>query len=650
MSVSAVFSTISTASSGSFVRRLPIGAEPLGDGRTHVRVWAPAARSMDVVLASGAATPLQSEADGYFSGLVDAGAGTRYQLRLDNADRPLPDPASRFQPEGPHGPSEIVDPRAFQWTDDDWPGVTLPGHVIYEMHIGTFTRPGTWAAASSELRELARIGITMIEVMPVAEFEGRFGWGYDGVDLFAPSRLYGRPDDLRRFVDAAHALGLAVILDVVYNHLGPAGNYLRLFSPAYFTSKYENEWGEAINFDGAGARPVRELFASNARYWIEEFHLDGLRLDATQQIFDDSSEHILAEIGRAARTGARERPVVVIAENETQETKLIRPLELGGYGLDAVWNDDFHHSVMVALTGRAEAYYGDTRGEPQEFISASKYGYLFQGQHYAWQQQRRGMPSWGLPASAFVCYLQNHDQVANSARGLRGHQLTSPGRWRAMTALMLLMPATPMLFQGQEFGASAPFLYFADLDAELAAAVRKGRSEFLTQFPSLIDFEQRTSLNDPGDAATFERCKLDLTERQTHGGFYALHVDLLRLRREDAVFRSQACWGIDGAVLSPSAFALRFYTEDHQDDRLLIVNLGADFDRPSIAEPLLAPPLERDWAVRWSSEDPIYGGTGTPDLWPHESWHIPGETAIVLAPGPRRTTPVQTRVRRRRTA
>ena len=516
--------------------------------------------------------------------------------------------------------------------------------------MGTFTRLGTWAAATSELQELARIGITMIEIMPIAEFEGRFGWGYDGVDLFAPTRLYGRPDDFRRFVDAAHGLGLAVILDVVYNHLGPAGNYLGVFSPAYFSRRHENEWGDAINFDGPDSRPVRELFVSNARYWIEEFHLDGLRLDATQQIFDDSSPHILAEIGRAARAGAGTRPIVLCAENEPQETRLIRPLDQGGYGLDALWNDDFHHSAMVALTGRAEAYYGDTRGEPQEFISASKYGYLFQGQYYAWQEAPRGMPSWGLPQMAFVCYLQNHDQVANSARGLRGHLLTSPGRWRALTALMLLVPSTPMLFQGQEFGASAPFLYFADFDPELSASVRKGRGEFLTQFPSILDFEQRTSLDDPGDAATFDRCKLDFAERLTHAEMYALHVDLLRLRREDAAFAGQGQWGMDGAVLSATAFALRFFTEGHRRDRVLLVNLGADLQRPSIAEPLLAPPEDTDWLVRWSSEDPAYGGTGTPNLWPRGSCRIPGESAIVLAPGETRPAPPPRRPRRRRTA
>ena len=602
------------------------------------------------MLATGIAAPLQAEAGGYFSGVVEAMPGTRYHLRLDTTDRLLPDPASRFQPEGPHGPSEVVDPLAFRWTDDGWHGATLAGQVVYELHVGTFTRLGTWAAAASELAELGRIGITMIEIMPVAEFEGRFGWGYDGVDLFAPTRLYGRPDDFRRFVEAAHALGIAVILDVVYNHLGPSGNYLGMFSPSYFTRQHENEWGDAINFDGPDSGPVRELFVSNARYWIEEFHLDGLRLDATQQIFDDSSPHILAEIGRAARSGAGRRPIVIVAENEPQETRLIRPVDQGGYGLDALWNDDFHHSAMVALTGRAEAYYGDTHGEPQEFISASKYGYLFQGQYYAWQESPRGMPAWGLPPMAFVCYLQNHDQVANSARGLRGHMLTSPGRWRALTALMLLMPSTPLLFQGQEFGASAPFLYFADVDPGLAAAVRKGRGEFLTQFPSILDFEQRKSFDDPANAATFERCKLDSTERLSHAEMYALHVDLLRLRREDAAFHGQARWGMDGAVLSATAFALRFFTEGHRQDRLLLVNLGTDLDRPSIAEPLLAPPDGTDWLVRWSSEDPAYGGGGTPALWPRGSWRIPGESGMVLAPGEARPAPAPRRRRIRRTA
>ena len=321
--------------------------------------------------------------------------------------------------------------------------------------------------------------------MPVADFPGRFGWGYDGVNLFAPTRLYGRPDDFRQFVDQAHANGLAVILDVVYNHIGPDGNYLAAFSDAYFTDRYLNEWGEAINFDGPDAGPSREFFIANAGYWIDEYHLDGLRLDATQQMFDSSPTHILTEIGQRVREMARGRATIISSENEPQETKIVRPVEQGGYGLDALWNDDFHHSAMVALTGRNEAYYTDYHGTPQELISAVKYGYLYQGQHYSWQKQRRGTPALDLAPSVFVSFIQNHDQVANTARGERVHTQTSPGRYRAMTALMLLAPATPMLFQGQEIAASAPFLYFCDHDPELASMVKAGRTEFLRQFPSI---------------------------------------------------------------------------------------------------------------------------------------------------------------------
>ena len=627
-------------------RKLAIGAEYLGDAQTHVRVWAPRVATAELVLDGGGAFSMTPEEGGYFSVSVEAPPGARYRFRLGGEDQLFPDPASRFQPDGPHAASEIVDANAFAWSDSAWCGAELEGQVVYELHVGTFTREGTWVAAAAQLVELKRVGITMIEVMPIAEFDGRFGWGYDGVDLFAPSHLYGRPDDMRRFVDEAHAHGLAVMLDVVYNHLGPSGNYLRAFSSAYFSERYDNEWGEALNFDGRDSASVRELFVENAAYWIDEFHLDGLRLDATQQIFDQSDEHLVAEIARRARAAAGRRSIVIVAENEPQDVRLVRPRDQGGHGLDGLWNDDFHHAAMVALTGRREAYYSDTRGEPQEFISAAKYGYLFQGQHYHWQRQPRGAPSWGVPHSAFVTYLQNHDQIANSGRGLRGHRLTSPGRWRAMTTLTLLMPGTPMLFQGQEFAASAPFLYFADHDRDLADAVRRGRAEFLTQFPSLKNFEQAGSLDDPGDIRTFERCKLDFSERDTHAEIYALHRDLLRLRREDDTFRAQGVHGIDGAVLGPSAFVLRFFSADHRDDRLLVVNLGADLTRGSFAEPLVAPPFDTHWQVHWSSEDPAYGGLGTPDLWPHGAWLLPGESAMVLAPGPKRAPRSKPRLRR----
>jgi maltooligosyltrehalose trehalohydrolase len=628
-------------------RRLPIGAELLEGGRTHFRVWAPAATSVDVVIDGASAKPiaLQSEEYGYFSGIGEAGAGVRYRFRLNGGPDTYPDPASRFQPDGPHGSSAIVDPTAYEWSDAAWPGISLAGQVIYEIHVGTFTREGTWTSAIDELPALAQAGITVIEVMPIADFHGRFGWGYDGVNLFAPSRLYGAPDDLRRFVDRAHALGLAVILDVVYNHLGPVGNYLRQFSPAYFSDRYENEWGDAINFDGADAGPVREYFVSNAGYWIDEFHLDGLRLDATQQIFDCSTPHILTAVGVRAREAAGRRSIVLVAENEPQDVRLVRPIADGGFGLDALWNDDFHHSAMVALTGRAEAYYSDTTGQPQELISAAKHGYLFQGQYYSWQQNPRGTPCWDVPPEGFVVFLQNHDQVANSARGQRGHVMTSPGRWRALTTMLLLMPGTPMLFQGQEFASSAPFLYFADFDPDLAEAVRLGRGQFLTQFPSIVNFEGKAVLDDPGNVATFERSKLDRTERTSHSEAYALHRDLLTLRRESAAFRPQGRRGLDGAVLSAHAFVLRFFADGHADDRLLLVNTGPDLKRASFAEPLLAPPDGHDWVLEWSSEDPKYGGGGTPSMWPE--WWIAGESALVLRPGAKRPANPHPQVRRR---
>ena len=638
MASPAVPDTETTPSTTSVSRRLPIGVEVMGDGRAHVRVWAPRAEQVAFVVEGGAATRLEKDDGGYFSGVVvDAEPGTRYRFRLDADERLYPDPASRFQPEGPEGPSEIVDPASFTWTDDEWRGVSLNGQVLYELHVGAFTREGTWEAAARELLELAALGVTVVEVMPVADFAGEFGWGYDGVNLFAPTRLYGKPDDFRRYVDRAHAAGLGVILDVVYNHLGPVGNYLRAFSPSYFTDQYENEWGDAINFDGPDADPVRELFVSNAGYWIDEFHLDGLRLDATQQIFDGSPEHILTAVGRRVRAVAGPRSTIIVAENEPQDTRLVRPIDQGGFGLDALWNDDLHHSAIVAVTGQAEAYYSATSGTPQELISAAKYGYLFQGQYYHWQRQPRGTAAWGLPPARFVTFLQNHDQVANSARGLRLHAMTSPGRWRAITAYMLLMPGTPMLFQGQEFAASSPFLYFADHQGELADAVRRGRAEFLTQFPSVAEYERQANLDAPNDPRTFERSKLDFAERETHAGAYRLHRDLLELRRRERAFALQEPNALDGSVLGADVFALRFFTSDHQDDRVLIVNLGRDAFRQSIAEPLLAPPSGADWAVMWSSEHPAYGGRGTADVWPKGSWNIPGECAIVLGPGPLRS-------------
>ncbi len=622
-------------------RHAPIGAEP-GRGGTHFRVWAPAHQRLDLVLLEPSAAdvpdalvvprrqtiPLDPEADGYFSGFVPgAAAGDLYFFGLEDGSM-SPDPASRFQPVGPFGPSEIVDPSNFEWTDHDWAGLAPHEHVIYEIHVGTFTQEGTWSAARALLPGLADLGVRTIELMPVAEFPGSFGWGYDGVDLFAPTRLYGRPDEMRRFVDDAHAAGLAVILDVVYNHLGPDGALFDRFSPHYFTDRHDNDWGQALNFDDADSGPVREFFITNAVHWIGEFHLDGLRIDAAQSIFDSSPEHILAAITTEARAAAPERPLLLVAENEPQDPIMLRTGDRGGHGLDVAVNDDFHHSAKVAATGRNEAYLTDYRGSPQELVSCVKRGYLYQGQWYSWQTNPRGAYSLDLGPRRFVHYLQTHDQVANSFRGRRLHELTSPGRLRALTALLLLSPPVPQLFQGQEFAASSPFHYFADHDGELAEAVRAGRTAQVGQFPSLARALRAEGMVSPNARATFEQCRLDHGEAETNAEILLLHRDLLHLRRHDPVIALPDV-AVDGAVLGPEAFVLRFFSPS-EDDRLLLVNLGGDLSLVPNPEPLLAPPATGSWKELWSSEDPRYGGSGTPESDVQGPWALAGHSALFL--------------------
>jgi maltooligosyltrehalose trehalohydrolase len=605
-------------------RRLPCGVD-VQPGGIHARVWAPKAKTLELVLVSGDRRILLTrEADGHFSGFVSGVThGDRYWFALDG-ERLRPDPCSRFQPDGPHGPSEVVDPDRFAWTDETWPGVRNAGNILYEMHVGSFTPQGTWRAAMAELPRLAELGITIIEMMPVNEFAGRFGWGYDGVDLYAPSHLYGSPDDLRAFVDRAHALGLGVILDVVYNHLGPDGNYLADYSSDYFTDKYSNDWGAAINFEGPA--PAREFFVANAGYWIDEFHFDGLRLDATQDIKDGSDPHVLADIAAHTRRIAAPRSILLVGENEPQDVRLVKPRADGGYGLDALWNDDFHHTAVATLTGRREAYYHDYTGSPQELISCAKYGFLYQGQYYPWQKGPRGTSAIGLPKHAFVTFLENHDQVANSAFGRRLNQVSCPGRLRALTALLLLGPGQPMLFQGQEYWSSRPFAYFADHKEELRQPITDGRREFLRQFENIADPEVERRLPAPLDEATFIRTKLDPVERERNPDALALHRDLIALRRSDPVL---AAGDVDGAVLGPEVLLLRYFGGD-QGDRLLILNLGCDVDLMPAPEPLLAPPPDGEWTLRWSSESVRYGGQGTAPIHPDREWHVPGETAVLL--------------------
>ncbi len=632
----------------SLTKHQPIGATLQPHGGAQFRVWAPDHTSVGLIVEDSegrslAEHPLSPQENGYFGGVVPGiGPGELYRYRLGTSGERYPDPASRYQPLGPHGPSQIVDPTSFVWTDTGWAGLTIENQVLYEMHVGTFTPEGTWSAAAGRFPALRDIGITTIEMMPVAEFAGTRGWGYDGVALFAPTHLYGSPDDLRHFVDRAHGHGLGVILDVVYNHLGPDGNFLGKFTGRYFSSRYDNEWGDAINFDDDAAA-VREFMAANAAYWIEEFHFDGLRLDATQQIFDASTPHIVAEIAARARDAAGRRTIIVVAENEPQDARLVRDRREGGFELDALWNEDFHHNAVVALTGRREGYYTDYGGTSQEFLSLAKWGFLYQGQRYSWQKARRGTPTRGLAPFRLITFLENHDQVANGPDG-RGTRLllqSSPGVYRAVTAAWLLSPGTPMFFQGQEYGAETPFLYFADHQDALGTAVREGRAEFMSQFRSPASRNLLDALPDPGAAETFTRCALSHDAPRPE--VVALHRDLLALRRHDPLIRPDARCVLDGAVLSSQAFVLRWFADDprleapsssDEHDRLLIVNLGAGLHFNPAPEPLLAPETGRRWSLLWSSEDPAYGGQGTAPLDTDDNWIVPGQSAVLLSSVP----------------
>jgi maltooligosyltrehalose trehalohydrolase len=425
-------------------------------------------------------------------------------------------------------------------------------------------------------------------------------------------------------------LGLGVILDVVYNHFGPDGNYTGQYSPYYVSKRFKSEWGDRLNFDGPHSGPVREYFIENAAYWIDEFHFDGLRLDATQQIHDSSEEHLVAAIVRRARDAARERGIFVVSENDQQESRHILSLDHGGFGADAIWNDDFHYTAMVAATGRREAYFSNFRGVPQEFISVAKCGFLFQGQWYGLPRERRGESCARTQADNFVTFLQNHDQVANTMLGTRMQSVTSPGRMRALTAWLLLGPSTPMLFQGQEFAASTPFYYFADHYPELAKAVAKGRRALLKQFPSVAGLNTRQLMPDPAQEKTFRQCVLDWRETEKHRSWLELHRDLIAIRQKDRVITQAKRGSYDGAVLSDHAFLLRYFDSSENADRLLLLNLGPKLDLTAFPEPLLAPPGNMKWTVRWSSDDAKYGGQGVTPAEAEGTWFLAAESAVFL--------------------
>jgi maltooligosyltrehalose trehalohydrolase len=592
------------------------------------QVWAPEARVELLLLDESSRElrfPMASD-DGIHSVSVSsAQPGMRYQFQLGT--NRYPDPYTRFQPEGPHGASLIIDPKSHQWQDLEWRGIHLDGQVFYELHVGAFTEQGTFDAAIERLPWLRSLGITTIELMPIAEFPGRFNWGYDGVNLFAPYHGYGSYNALKRFVDAAHRLELGVILDVVYNHLGPTGNYLPCFSPHYFATDLQNEWGTPFNVDGPHREYVRRYLIENACYWVSEFHLDGLRLDATTNIPDKSDTHILAEIVDAVRTTAAPRGVLIVAEDEQQQSSRLLPRERGGFGFDAMWNDDFHHSAQVALQGKRQAYFYDYRGAPQEFISSAKRGFLFQGEVYRWQKQPRGQRL-RRDATACISFIDNHDQIANTLRGLRSTSNGSAAKLRALTAFWLLMPQTPMFFMGQEFGAKTPFYYFAD-QSELKAEVMHGRGEFLKQFPWMNTPAAQMALLDPTSESTFINSKLAWQDYANNTESILLHRDLLQLRREDAVIRDLGKASLDGAVLSEHAFLLRWFNDAH-GDRILIVNLGGDIDLDPNPEPLLAPSQSHYWSLLFSSARIEYGGNGVEFPETEVGWSLPAESAILL--------------------
>lgn len=454
--------------------------------------------------------------------------GARYRYRMDGGDTLYPDPASRFQPKGVHGPSEVIDPHAYNWQDAGWAGVPHQDLVFYELHVGTFTPEGTYEAARAKLPYLKELGVTAVELLPVAAFPGERNWGYDPAAQFAPAHPYGRPDDLRRFVDEAHRLGLAVYLDVVYNHFGPDGAYVVGLNPQMFTAHHHTPWGQAINLDDEGSAAVRAFFLENAVYWLREFHLDGFRLDATFALVDDSPKHFLAELAEVVSSVPGWRRLL-IAEDPRNMRALVEPRERGGYGLDGIWADDFHHLVRRHLAGDRHAYYADFTGKMQDIATTLQQGWFYTGQHSAHWGGPRGTSTDGLKPENFVLCIQNHDQVGNRPQGNRLTDDVSLDAYRAASALLLFAPQLPLLFQGQEWATKTPFLYFTDHNPELGKLVSEGRKEEFKDFPAF-----QGDVPDPQDERSFLRSKLDWGEldKEAHAGVLALYRDLLALRRE----------------------------------------------------------------------------------------------------------------------
>ena len=566
------------------------------------RVWAPNPQKITLRLlpANGESKEIELRPGEFperhiWETAVEAQPGDRYYYLVDG--RQVPDPVSRLLPEGVHGPTEIVDPLKFQWTDSEWRGLPFSDYVIYELHLGTFTPEGTFDGAIKKLDYLKRLGVTAIELMPVNAFPGRRNWGYDGVGLYAVQASYGGPEAFRRFVDEAHRRGLAVLLDVVYNHLGNEGNYLRLFGP-YFTARHQTPWSEAINYDDEGCQGVRRFIVDNALYWLTEYHLDGLRLDAVQTIRDDSPQHIVAEIAeRAHALGAQlQRTICIMAETDENDARYVLPPSRGGYGLDAMWSDDFHHVLHAMFTGERAGYYQDF-GAPRQLAKVLNEGYVFQGEFFHFWKDTRGTSARDVPLPANIICIQNHDQVGNRAKGERLTALVPRGVRKLMAAILLLAPHTPLIFMGQDFDESAPFQFFTDFaDPDLQKAVSEGRRNEFKDF----DFSE---VPDPQHPATFERSRLNWPQATEDNDMLLWYRSLLELRR--ILFPSHAAQPrrvsapveplkrtCDARLLQEDA-VLHMYVPRENPRLLLTCNLKPD-------APLAGMP---GWKLRLSSEE-----------------------------------------------
>ena len=535
------------------------GAVPTAEGTTF-RVWATAARELRLHVRQGTRTavhcPRRSDGGIWEASLPGVRAGARYAYTIDGGD-PRPDPFSRFQPEGVHAWSEVIDPLQFMWSDREWSGLDPARLIIYELHVGTFAGDGTFGEVAAHLHHLRDLGVTAIELMPLADFPGRRNWGYDGVALFAPSRAYGRPDDLRGLVDRAHALGLGVIIDVVYNHLGPEGAYLPQFSPEFLTTKHETPWGAAVNLDDTGCEHVRRLLTENALYWIHDFHADGLRLDATHALIDTSGAPFVAELARAVHRARTPRPLV-FAEDHRNLAEMVRGVD-AGWDLDGVWADDLHHVVRSAVAGDNHGYYEDYDGTAEELADTLRRGWLFVGQHSRHEDAPRGTDPSEVEMRRSVICVQNHDQIGNRALGDRLHHDIDPASWRAVVTLLLVAPMTPLLFMGQEWAASTPFLFFTDFEPDLGKKVVEGRRREFRAFPQFSTAEAAERIPDPQADATFDASRLKWDEAQTgeHAASLALHRALLELRAEYPALQASDALTCDAAALDDRTIVIR---------------------------------------------------------------------------------------------